>query len=294
MSHPTLSDWLLLATLVLIWGTSFLFTKIAALGVPPATVVAGRLSIAAITLVVLVRAAGLRLPRDRALWRRFLTLGLLGNALPFFLITWGQQRIDSAVAGILMAIMPLATLLLAHFFVDGERLTGRRAGGFATGFAGIVVLMGPDALRELGGGSSRVVGQLAVLGGALCYAVNAILARRLPGLSALVVSASVMIVASLLVVPFGAARLGAPTPLATTPAAVLSVVWLGFVSTAAATIVFFRIVASAGPTFVSLINYFIPVVATVTGVLVLGEQLPARAYAALGVILFGIAVSQRR
>jgi drug/metabolite transporter (DMT)-like permease len=192
-SKPTIYDWTLLIVLALIWGSSFLVIKIAVSAFGPLTIVAGRLGIAAVILLLIARVAGLQLPRSATIWRHLIVLALVGNALPFFLITWGQARIDSGLAGILMAIMPLATLLLAHFFVPGEHLTPRRITGFVLGFGGIVVLIGPSSLLVLGGGGSDFVRQLAVLAGALCYAVNAILARRLPTIPAFTATAGVMV-----------------------------------------------------------------------------------------------------
>jgi drug/metabolite transporter (DMT)-like permease len=293
MPRRTSTDWLLLLILSLIWGTSFLFTKVAVHATTPATVVLGRVSIGAVTLTILLFAAGLRFPPAGKIWLHFLALGIMGNALPFFLITWGQHGIDSGLAGILMAIMPLATVLLAHLFVDGEPLTPRTSLGFLAAFAGIVVLMGPEALRELGGGRSDVEHQAAVLAGALCYAVNVVMARRLPPTRALVVSAATLIAATL--VMLGALTLQGDGLLAMLPSqrSLPSVLWLGFVSTAAATIVYFRIIASAGATFLSLINYFIPVIAVAAGTLLLGEGLEASALLALALILGGVALSQR-
>ncbi|UCE86807.1 MAG: EamA family transporter [Deltaproteobacteria bacterium] len=287
----TTGDWTRLMALVFIWGTSFLLNRIAVEGVPPTTVVAGRVVIAAIALRATVFAAGLALPPRGRIWLHFLVMALLGNAIPFFLITWGQERIDSGLAGILMAVMPLTTLVLAHFFVDGERMTGRRATGFAIGFVGLVVLMGPDALRALGGSASDVARQAAVLCGALCYAANTIVARKLPGTQPLVASAAVMLLASAAMVP-AAVVVDAPWRLAPRPESVASVVWLGVVSTAAATILYFSVIASAGPTFLSLINYMIPLVAVLAGVAVLGEEPTGRALAALLLILAGVGLSQ--
>src|SRR4051812_23429337 len=145
------------------WGSAFMFMKIAVATVPPATLVASRLILAAIILYAVMRARGLRLPPPGRRWLAFIALGVLGNCLPFFLIAWGQQTIDSALAGILISVMPLATMVLAHFFVAGEHLTSRRALGFAIGFAGIVVLMGPAALMGLGGTPAVALAQAAVL-----------------------------------------------------------------------------------------------------------------------------------
>ena len=147
-------DWARLLGLVAIWGTAFLFIDLSVQTLPPGTLVATRVSIAAAVLVVAVRLLGLEMPGPGVLWLRFLLLACVGNAIPFFAISWGQQRVPSGLAGILMAVMPLTTLLLAHFFVPGERMTRRRTTGFLMGFAGVVVLTGPDALSRLGGAPS--------------------------------------------------------------------------------------------------------------------------------------------
>ena len=139
----------------------------------------------------------------------FVAMALVGNCIPFWLISWGQQGIDSGPAGILMAIMPLTTLVLAHLFVDGERLNRSRVLGFAMGFCGIVVLVGPEALLEFEGGGSALLSELAVLSGALCYAVATIVARRRPKSDALVAASGVMIAAAVIMMPLAAASDGA-------------------------------------------------------------------------------------
>lgn len=292
MPRRTSTDWLLLLILSLIWGTSFLFTKVAVHATTPETIVLGRVSVGAVTLTILLLALRLRFPPPGTIWVHFVALGIMGNALPFFLITWGQHGIDSGLAGILMAIMPLATVLLSHFFAD-ERMTSRTAVGFIAGFAGIVVLMGPGVLRELGGDRSDIERQAAVLGGALCYAVNVVVARRLPPTHVLVVSAATLLAASIVMLAILTLQGHSLLEMLPTQSSLPSVLWLGFVSTAAATLVYFRIIASAGPTFASLMNYLIPVIAVLTGIAVLGEELGANAFLALALLLGGIALSQR-
>jgi len=273
------------------WGSAFLLTKVAVSALPPETVVAGRLVIAAAGLTALVFALGKGLPGGRRHWLFFLAMAVLGNALPFWLISWGQQRIDGGLAGILMAVMPLTTLLLAHVFVAGERLNGARSAGFVLGFLGIVVLMGPEALLELRGGGTVFLSELAVLGGAVCYAVNTIVARRRPDGDPLAAAAAVMLLASAIMVPLALA--GTPVVVAEIPAnAAIAVGVLGVVSTALATVVYFRLVSAAGPTFVSLINYLIPLWALLGGMVFLGERPEWSALAALALILSGIALSE--
>ena len=215
MTRRPLSHWLLLVALVAMWGSSFVFTKLAVDALPPAVVVAARLVIAAVLLLALLAIRGEALPGAWRQWRWIVAMAIVGNALPFWLISWGQQHIDSGLAGILMAIMPLSTLILAHLFVAGERLTMRRAAGFLLGFAGIVVLIGPEALLEVRGSGSALVAQVAVLGGAVCYAVNSILARRRPASPPRQAAAGVALAAGLMMAPIAFA--GAPTAILTTP-----------------------------------------------------------------------------
>lgn len=291
--HRTLADWALLFALVAMWGSSFMFNKLGVATVPPATVVAVRLTVGVLTLLVLLHARGLRLPPPGPIWGAYAVLGVVGNAAPFYLITWGQQVVESALAGILMAVMPLATLVLAHFLVQGERSSLRRLSGFALGFAGIVLLMGPAALSSSGGASVDVVSQLAVLLAALCYAANSVLARLLITSDFLVAAAGTLLVASVLMLPI-AILADAPWTLEPSWSSIASIVWLGIGPTAIATILYFRLISSAGPTFMSLVNYLSPAVAVFLGVTLLGEQPGVNAYAGLALILSGIALSQWR
>ena len=290
-SPPSPGDWGRLLALVCIWGTAFLFIDVSVETLPPGTLVAARVSIAAIVLVVAARALRLEMPGPSVLWLRFLLLACVGNALPFFAISWGQQRVASGVAGILMAVMPLTTLLLAHFFVPGERMTTRRALGFLLGFAGVAVLTGPAALSHLGGTASEILFQLAVLFGALCYAVNTILAARMPPSHPIVSAACVMLMATAVVLPFS---LWVDRPWRLQPSALSlgSAIWLGVVPTGLATVLYFQIVSHAGATFLSLMNYLIPGVALAVGIAVAGEPFEWRALGALALILAGLFTSQ--
>ncbi|HRQ59326.1 MAG TPA: DMT family transporter [Azoarcus taiwanensis] len=289
MRHP-LSHWLLLFALVAMWGSSFLLTKIAVGSLAPAQVVTGRLVLAALVLAVVAVVLGRGMPRGGRAWLHLGLMAVVGNVLPFMLITWGQQRVDSGLAGILMAVMPLATLVLAHFFVDGERLRRNRIIGFLIGFVGIVVLVGPQALVQLGGSGEILVAQLAILGGAFAYAVNTILARHRPAADVWITSAAVLGFAALLSMPMSV-PLGVPADVP--QGALMAVATLGLVSTAAATVGYFRLVTLAGPTFLSQINYLIPLWAVGMGMLFLGERPQWNAVAALLLILAGIAFAQR-
>lgn len=289
----TPKDWMLLLALVAMWGSSFMFNRIAVATLPPWTVVAGRIGIAALVLTAIVYALGRRLPPPGRAWLPFAVIALIGNAIPFYLITWGQQVVESALAGILMAVMPLATIVLAHFLIAGEHLTRQRAAGFALGFGGIVLLMGPAALAGIGGEAVRIISQLAVLGGALCYALQSVLTRLIVRGDVMVAAAGTLLVASVIVVPV-ALWLDRPWQLAPSMSSAAAVVWLGIGPTAVATILYFMLIRSAGPSFMSLVNYLSPGVAVMLGLLVMGETPNANAYFGLALILCGIAVTQLR
>ena len=284
---------MLLLALVAMWGSSFMFNRIAVATLPPWTVVAGRIGIAALVLVAIVYALGRRLPPPGRAWLPFMVIAVIGNVIPFYLITWGQQVVESALAGILMAVMPLATIVLAHFLIAGEHLTRERAAGFALGFGGIVLLMGPAALAGIGGEAVRIVSQLAVLGGALCYALQSVLTRLIVKGDVMVAAAGTLLVASVIVVPV-ALWLDRPWQLAPSLSSAAAVVWLGVGPTAVATILYFMLIRSAGPSFMSLVNYLSPGVAVMLGLLVMAETPSANAYFGLALILAGIAVTQWR
>lgn len=287
-------DWALLAALVAMWGSSFMFIKLGITTVPTSTLVAARLMLGALILLVMVYLRGARLPPFGRVWGNYLILALLGNCIPFTAITWGQHGTDSALAGILMAVMPLATMVLAHFFVKGEHMTRPRVIGFMLGFAGIVVLMGPAVFDRISGQSLATLSQLAILLGALCYAGNSVLTRILArGDDALVASAAMLLLASLIALPV-ALVVDQSWRIAPGNASFWAILWLGVGPTAIATVVYFKLIASAGPTFMSLVNYMSPAVAVFLGVALLGETPGIHAYIALALILLGIAVSQWR
>jgi drug/metabolite transporter (DMT)-like permease len=283
----------MLAVLVALWGSNFMFIKLGVAAVPPATLVATRLVIGAVILIAVIRALGYTFPPVGRAWLPYVVLAVVGNCLPFWFITWGQKSIDSALAGILMAIMPLTTLLLAHFFVAGEHMTRYRVAGFLLGFLGIVVLMGPAALEGLGGSPIEILAQLSVLAGALCYAVNGVVIRVALKGDVMVASAAIIAVAAVVSLPV-ALLVDQPWRLEPGSTAVTILLWIGIGPTALATLVHLKLIASAGPTFMSLINYCIPVVALLIGVTLLGEEPGANAYSGLLLILAGIGLSQLR
>lgn len=278
----------LLLTLATIWSSSFGFIKVAVETVPPMTVTAGRLLLATIIIVIYARLRGHRFPVEPGLWPKFFLIGLFGNALPFTLIGWGEISIDSGLAAILMAVMPIATLVLAHFFAANERMNPARIAGVAFGFGGILVLIGPDALGGLG---DEAVRQVAVAGGAACYAVATVIARRLPNMPASLSSAGALIAASALILPMS---LIFDRPWTLTPGgdSVWSVIILGLFPTALAAILYFTLLRRTGANFIALNNYLIPCLGVIWGIIFLDELLHWRAVLALGIILTGVAFTR--
>ena len=271
-----------------------MFTKIAVGAIPPQLVVAGRLTIASLLLVPLALVLQRRLPTDRRLWFFLLLIALFGNALPFLLITWGQRFIDSGLAGILFAIMPLATLGLSHYLVPGERMTPFRITGFFFGFAGVLVMMGPEALVESVDRTGQLVPMLAVVGGAFCYAISAMLARLRPPSDTLSSAAATTLLAALMMAPIILSLGGIDTDMERKPSVLelASVVVLGVFCTALAAILYFRLIESAGPAFVSQLNYLLPLWAVLFGTLFLDEPIERAHILALVLILGGIFLAQ--
>jgi drug/metabolite transporter (DMT)-like permease len=286
------SDWLMLMALTVMWGSAFLLTKIAVSGLPHDLVVGGRLLLASLLLLPAALLFARTRPQGARLWLYLILIAFFGNALPFFLIAWGQRSIDSGLAGILMAVMPLVTLGLAHYLVPGERLTTSKILGFAFGFAGIVVLTGPEVLLDTVDGQGKLLPMLAVLGGAVCYAIAATLARLRPPSDAVTTAAATTVIATFMVLPVIVSKSGTSAVLDATPAELVAIVLLGTFSTAVAAIVYFRLINSAGPTFVSQLNYLIPPWAVLVGIVFLGESPMISHLYALGLILLGIFFTQ--
>lgn len=293
MYNAKLADWLGMFALVIMFGSAFMFTKISVHEYPPTIVAGGRIIVAAIVLIILSILRRDSFSFLRKHWVLLVALAFFGCCLPFYLISWGQQTVDSSIAGILMAIMPLTTILLAHFFVANEQLTVNRVVGFLLGFVGILVLFGPTAFVNFDANSNRLVAMLAILAGAISYAVNTIIAKRLPNESFVALSAVVMVFASIIMLP-AILLIDQSWQFSIQSSEFLSLVLLGIFPTALATVIYFAVIARVGPSFLSQINYLIPVWAVIIGILFLNESIGFNAIIALVIILLGIAIAQRK
>jgi drug/metabolite transporter (DMT)-like permease len=287
-SRPGGGDYALLILLSAIWGSSFIFIKLAVDTAPAASATAVRLAVGALTMFVIARLAGQTLPRGLRLWTQIALAGLFGNALPFTLISWGEEVIDSGLAAILMAVMPLTTILLAHLLTEDEKLTPAKALGVFLGIAGLIVLIGPQKLSHLGG---DVVRQLAVAAAATCYGINAILVRSLTGLPRRSLIASLLIVSFVMLLPV---VVYVDRPWTVSPSALSwsAMAVLGLLHTALATLIMFAIVSRQGASFFSQINFLVPLFGVFWGVVALSENPPPNAYLALALILAGIAIAR--
>ncbi len=286
---PATKDYLLLTGLAAIFGSSFIFTNISVREVPPLTVAASRLFLALLIIYPIMRLAGQKLPPPGRIWFYIFLSGLLGNALPFALISWGQVKVDAGLAAIFMAIMPLATILLAQVFTLDEKINRWKMIGVILGFIGIIVLMGKESLSTLG---DQTIRQLAILCAALCYAMNAIVTRKLTSLPRYSMVTALMIAACTMVVP-ASLLLNQPWTLSLAPASWLSLLALAIGPTAFATLLILIIIDRCGASFLSQINFMVPVFGVLFGTLFLSERLAANAYIALAIIFCALALSRR-
>ncbi len=286
--QPRFADTAKLVLLGAIWGSSFLCIDIALLGFSPLTIAALRVSLGGATLGLLVLLTGQTLPRSAATWTLVAVVGVLSSALPFFLISWGQQYIYGGQSAILMASGPFVALLLSHRLTPDDRLSGYKLLGMTMGFGGVAVLVGVDVLR---GSSASVFGQLAIVGAACCYAGSAILTRKLSSISALTYSATTLLAGTACLAPL-AVLLDRPWSLDPPREALLAVLFLGLVPTALAILLRFQIVQRVGATFMSMVAYLIPLFAVFWGWLLLSQVPPPRAWLALGLICLGLYVSR--
>ena len=294
MPNPGARNWAKLLLLGMIWGASFMFVSIALRGFGPMSVAAARIAIGALTLYIMIRALGIALPdwsapQGRVIWAAAAAMGLFSNALPFTLLSWGQTYVASGFAGVCMAVVPLFVLPLAHFLVPGDHMTLRRGISFLIGFAGVIVLIGLDAFQSIGS-DYEALARVACLGAALCYAIGAIVTRLCPATNMLSLSAAALLCAAIMIVPAALWREGIPALPDTLPLA--AILYLGLLPTALAQILLVQVIRDAGPSFLSMVNYQVPVWAVVLGAVFLGEPMPPTLIWALLLILSGVGLSQ--
>ena len=280
-----ITEWMLLVGLSILWGGSYLFMKLAVLTVPLFTIVLGRVSIAALALLIVLTISGTGIPKGRRIWLAFFGMGIFNNVIPMSLIVFSQNSISVGLASILNSITPLFTILVAHMTTNDERLTFRKLVGISFGIMGVVMLMGPELVDNFG---VAELGEWACLGAALSYACANTFGRRFVQLGTKPmqtafgqVVASTVILAPLVIVVDQPWTISDPGFLP-----VLSILALGLFCTALAYVIYFQILARSGATAIALVTFMIPPSAILMGWLALGEQISSQDF--LGMSLIGV------
>ncbi len=273
-------------TLGLIWGGTFMVVAIALEGHGPITVATARTTLGALSLLILVRIMGRPWP-GRGTGPFVIGGGLLSTAIPFSLLSWGQQYVPSAFAGLSMAMLPLFVLPLAHVFTD-EKMSLRKTIGVGLGFVGALILFGPGLSGGLAG--PGFMGQLACIAAALCYAISSVVTRRCPPVDPFSFAAMTLIVGAVPLIPAMLLIEGVPRFEGLRPG--LAILFLGLFPTALAALIRVSVIRSAGTLFLTLVNYMVPLWSIFFGWLILSEDLPLRFFLALVMILSGVVVSQ--
>lgn len=278
-------DWLAFVALSIAWGSSFLWIKIAVQEVGPFLLVSMRVLVGALGLLGVYLVKRPALPEKRTTWITLIVVGLTNTAIPFVLISWGQIYIDSGVAAILNASVPLLTTVLAHFMLADDKMDWKRAIGLPLGFIGIVMIVARDYVP---GEPNRLWGQAAILAAAVLYAASAIYIRRGTEEVNPVVRALVPLAAADVLLwvttPIVEAPLRWPQQLDTW----IAIVWLGVLGTFLAYLIYFYLVHSIGPTRATMVTYTFPVVGVVLGVLFLNEMLDLNIVLGGGLVLGSI------
>ncbi|HAW17099.1 DMT family transporter [Oceanospirillaceae bacterium] len=284
-------EWAMLVTLSVLWGGSFFFAEIALESLPPLTIVTLRVGLAAITLWLVVLALKLPIPNSPPIWIAFFTMGLLNNVLPFSLIVWGQSQISSGLAAILNATAPLFGVIVAGILLRDESATPLKITGVVIGFAGVIVMMDLSSIA-----TSSLLAQLAILAAALSYACASVYGRRFKatGLNPILVAAGQVTGSTLLLLPI-ALWVDGNDHYANVPSQVwAAIISLAVFSTAAAYILYFKLLASAGATNILLVTLLVPVSAILLGWLFLEESLQTPHIIGMAMIALGLSAIDGR
>jgi drug/metabolite transporter (DMT)-like permease len=286
INRPGLRDYLLLVALGAVWGSSFMLIKLALATIPPLTVATGRVAIGALALILVVVAVQRQpWPATGRSWLLLGTMGVLGNVIPFSLINWGETRIDSGLAAILMSTVPLATIVLAPAFVRDEPITMGKIAGVILGMLGVMVLIGPGALT---GSHGELLGQIAVTAAAVSYALNGLVARQLPQMPVAVMSAGALVCATIAGLPLTLA-VDQPWQLAPSSLSLAALVGLGVINTAGGYLLLFWLTKRTGAGFASFNNFLVPLFGLAWGILLLSERPSPAALLGLMLIFAGLA-----
>jgi drug/metabolite transporter (DMT)-like permease len=278
-------ELLLLLVLATLWGASYSFIKVGVQTIPPVTLIAGRTLIAGVLLLAIMRAWRVTLPRDGATWRRFLFQACLNSVFPFTLIAWAQRTVDASLATILNSTSPIFVFLLTLLITRHEAVTLRKLVGVIAGIAGIVAIVGVQALDGLG---RDLVAQLAIVAATICYAGAAIFGRSFQGQPAIVPAAGSMICGAAMLLP-ASAVIEQPWTLAPAIESVMALIGLSVFSTALAFIIYFRLVHTLGSVGTTSQAYLRVPIGVLIAALALGETLTPSAWLGMVFVLVGVA-----
>ena len=288
----TTRNWVMILTLGLVWGGTFPVIELALTEFTPFWLAAGRVVFAALLTFGVWRAFGgplFEAPSSGREKANLVMIGAMSTALPFMLISWGQNFVTAGFAGVSMASVALMVLPLAHFLLPNETMTRRKTLGFVIGFVGVAVLIGPEAFNT-SGSAGEFHGRIACLAAAAWYALSSVTMRLLPPMDGLGLSAITLVIGAGIVV--AAALVVEGMPVWPTSRGWVLIALLGLIPTAGANLLRVLVIRSAGPTFMSLTNYQVPLWSVALGVLFLGEPFRASLLVALVLILIGVALSQ--
>lgn len=267
--------------------------KIGLRDIPPFSLAAGRIVVAAVFLYALMRLGGGTFPREKGFWRKFLIMGFFANSLPFALLMYGETQTSSALASIFNGFTPVATALIANFTIADEKLTGRTLWGVLTGFGGIFLLFLPT-FTDVASEQTSLAGLVAFTVIAISYAVSMVYARRaLRGYPRFVGPTAQMVGASILIAPFALVTEWHALRVPELPS-LAALLWLGVVATGIAYIVYYRLLEIAGATFISLVTFLLPPIGVILGLAVLKESIAWNAVAGCLLILTGVGFVQNR
>jgi drug/metabolite transporter (DMT)-like permease len=289
-SSSSRSDWLVFLALGLMWGSSYLFIKIAVTDFGTFTLVAVRLGIGAALLWTVLQLRGQPLPRQRRIYGHLFVMGLINITMPFLLITWAEQSVESSLAAVLTSMVPLFTVVLAPLFIHDEPLRVNAVAGLAIGFIGVVILTS----RELTGTGSSVIADLALVLAALSYGAGAVYSRRNVRGVAPLIPAVFQVTFAFIVSGTIALLLEHPWTARPGAQSVFAIVWVGLLGSGAAYLAFFRLLSRWGATRTTLVAYVLPVVGIILGFLVLQEPLDGRIIVGTALVIGGIGLVNSR
>jgi len=287
--RPTTFDVSKLLFVGAIWGGAFLFISIALNDFDPVSIATWRVTLGAAVMIVIAVIIGQRLPSGARNWRYIFVVGFLNSAVPFFLISWGQQSVSSAESAILVAMGTFVSLVISHFTSDDERINASRVIGVAIGFVGVMVLVIWDLLES---GTGNLGGQLAVMAAGCSYATSSVISRRLTHLPMISTSAATMASACLYMIPL-AFMLEDPLPDNVDSSSIFALIYLGVVATALAFTLRFFIIRANGAVFMSQVGYLVPLFGVIWSGLYFADAIRLQTLVSLGLILLGIAITRR-